>query len=75
MHLRRWIRVALSLAGVALITLVYSRVVSVNPTTVAMSYLVVILLIASRWELAEATVASLVATIAFNVFFLPPVGS
>ncbi len=74
MHLRRWIRVALSLAGVALITLVYSRVVSVNPTTVAMSYLVVILLIASRWELAEATVASLVATIAFNVFFLPPVG-
>ena len=74
MRLRRWIRVALSLAGVALITLVYSRVVSVNPTTVAMSYLVLILLIASRWEMAEATVASLVATVAFNVFFLPPVG-
>ncbi len=31
---------------------------SVNPTTVALSYLVVILFIATGWGIAEATVAA-----------------
>ena len=43
-----------------------------NPTTVALTYVVVVLLIATRWGIAEATVASVVAVACFNFFFLPP---
>ena len=49
--------------------------VRVNPMTVALSYVVTILLVASRWGAAEATAASVVATVCLNVFFLPPVGT
>jgi two-component system, OmpR family, sensor histidine kinase KdpD len=65
---------ALSAGAVAAMTLVYARVIPVNPTTVALSYLVIILGIATGWGLTEATVASVVAAFCFNVFFLPPVG-
>lgn len=68
-------RVAASICVIALITALYSLVVSVNPTTVALSYVVAILLVATAFGIAEATIASLVATLCFNVFFLPPVGT
>jgi two-component system sensor histidine kinase KdpD len=68
-------RVAASIATVALVTAAYSQVLQVNPTTVAMTYLVVILLIAIGWGIAEATTASLVAVLCLNFFFLPPVGT
>src|SRR5262245_34014800 len=68
-------RIAASIAAVALVTAAYSQVLQVNPTTVAMSYLVVILLIAMGWGIAEATTASLVAVLCLNFFFLPPVGT
>ena len=69
------LRVAASVAIVALVTAFYSQVVRANPTTVALSYLVVIVLIATGWGIAEATSASLVAVLLFNFFFLPPVGT
>ena len=47
----------------------------VNPTTVALSYLIAILLIATAWGIVEATTASIVAVLCFNFFFLPPVGT
>ncbi len=47
----------------------------VNHTTVALSLLLVVLGISARWGLGEATVASLVAVVGFNYFFLPPVGT
>ena len=56
-------------------TVVYSFVIFVNPTTVTLTYVVTILLIASAWGGVEATVASVVATVCLNVFFLPPVGT
>ena len=68
-------RVAASIGAVALITVLYSEVLHVNPTTVALSYLVAILLIATAWGIVEATTASLVAVLCFNFFFLPPVGT
>ena len=49
--------------------------IPVNNTTVALSLLLVILGISARWGLAEATVASVVAVLGFNYFFLPPVGT
>lgn len=68
-------RIALSAAAIAAVTLLYARFVPVNPTTVALSYVVVILLIATGWGIAEAVAALLVATVCFNIFFLPPVGT
>jgi two-component system sensor histidine kinase KdpD len=69
------IRVGVSLGVVALVTAVYDGLLHVNPTTVALTYVIVILLIATSWGIAEATVASLVAMLCFNFFFLPPVGT
>ncbi len=46
-----------------------------NHTTVALSFLLVVLFTAAAWGLIESLVASLVSMICFNVFFLPPVGT
>ncbi len=53
----------------------YQRVVRVNPTTVAMTFLVAILIVSATWGLTEAIFLAIVATLAFNYFFLPPVGT
>ena len=68
-------RFAGSIGAVALITALYTLALQVNPTTVALSYLIAILLIATTWGLAEATTASIVAVLCFNFFFLPPIGT
>jgi two-component system sensor histidine kinase KdpD len=68
-------RIALSVGSVAAITALYFSLLSVNPTTVALSYVVVVLLVATAWGIAEAMASSLVATLCFNIFFLPPVGT
>ena len=65
-------RLVASLAIIAAITVLHFRIFHVNPTTVALSYLVAILLIATGWGLAEATTASVAAVLCFNFFFLPP---
>ena len=65
----------IAVGAVALVTAVYAQVLQVNPTTIALTYLVVILLIATGWGITEATVASIVAMLCFNFFFLPPVGT
>jgi two-component system, OmpR family, sensor histidine kinase KdpD len=63
-------------AGVVLaVTAVYHFVLEVNPTTVALTYVVVVLLSASNWGVVEATSSALVATVCLNIFFLPPVGA
>jgi two-component system sensor histidine kinase KdpD len=64
-----------SVAAVAAITVLYVRVMEVNPTTAALSYVVVILLIATAWGIVEATIASVAAMLCLNFFFLPPVGA
>ncbi|MGP0076559.1 MAG: DUF4118 domain-containing protein, partial [Bryobacteraceae bacterium] len=68
------LRLLLSLAGVAIVTYIAFTVIPHNPTTVGFAYLLLVLVIASTWGLAEATLASLTATLAFNLFFLPPIG-
>jgi two-component system sensor histidine kinase KdpD len=67
--------VAVSLLAVAGVTITYAALVHVNPTTIALSYVVVILLIATAWGIAESTIASVAAMLCFNFFFLPPVGT
>jgi two-component system sensor histidine kinase KdpD len=68
-------RIAIAVGAVALVTVAYTQLLQVNPTTVALTYLVVILLIATGWGISESTIASLAAMLCFNFFFLPPVGT
>jgi two-component system sensor histidine kinase KdpD len=67
-------RITLSLAIVAGITAVCSRVLPVNATTAGFAYLLGVLGIATAWGLIEAVIASVAAMLCFNFFFLPPVG-
>ncbi len=68
-------RIVVSICVVAAVTALYAVAAPANPTTVALSYVVAILLIATAWGITESTVASLAATLCFNLFFLPPVGT
>ncbi len=68
-------RVVGSIGAIALITGLYAQFLLVNPTTVALTYLIAILLIATAWGIVEATTASVAAVLCFNFFFLPPVGT
>jgi two-component system, OmpR family, sensor histidine kinase KdpD len=68
----RWILAFGALAG---IVLAYRHLLHVNPTTVALSLLLLILLLAAEWGLRYAVVISIAATACYNFFFLPPVGT
>jgi two-component system sensor histidine kinase KdpD len=63
------LRLAAVLAVVATITFLCFRIIPVNATTVALAYLIAILLIATTWGLVESTVASVLAVLCFNYFF------
>ena len=68
-------RSVVSIASVMALTVVLSRVVTVNATTAGFGYLVLVLLIASTWGFIESACASVAATLCFNFFFFPPVGT
>ena len=57
------------------LTLLFRRVLHVNQTTVALSFLVLILIAASRWRLAYSVYLSVLCAVLYNFFFLPPVGT
>src|SRR5271157_2394933 len=57
----------------AALTFGYSRVVRVNQTTVALSFLLAILAVSAVWGMAVSVVMSLGAVLVFNYFFLPPI--
>src|SRR6266481_359643 len=71
----RILGIAVSLAVVAGITLFYRHVLHVNHTTVALSFLLAILAVSAVWGMAVSVATSLLAVVAFNYFFLPPVGT
>jgi two-component system sensor histidine kinase KdpD len=69
------VRISASIAVVGAVTAICATAVHLSPTTVALTYVVVVLLIATRWGIAESTAASVAAVLCFNFFFLPPVGT
>ncbi|MFY9748350.1 MAG: ATP-binding protein [Acidobacteriaceae bacterium] len=62
------------LTAAALLLVGLFRKVPVNQTTVALSFLVLVLVTASRWRLAYSVYLSVLCTLLYNFFFLPPVG-
>ncbi len=57
----------------AVIVWVFFKGVHVNPTTVGFTFLLGILLVSATWGLTYAVFMAVVATLAYNYFFLPPV--
>jgi two-component system sensor histidine kinase KdpD len=70
----RLLRFLLSLAAVAAVTWVGFNVVPVNSTSIGFAYLLIVLVAATLWGFPEALVTAVAATLAFNYWFLPPVG-
>jgi two-component system sensor histidine kinase KdpD len=68
-------RLTVGAAVLVLVTVVYIRLLPVNPTTVALTFLVLVLLASAFWGFRIALVISIAATALFNFFFLPPVGT
>jgi len=56
------------------ITYFYRRVLPVNATTVALTFILAILAVSTVWGMAVSVAMSVGAMLAFNYFFLPPVG-
>jgi two-component system sensor histidine kinase KdpD len=57
------------------IVAVYHLWLHVSSTTVALTLLLLVLFLAAQWGLRYAVATSLVATAAYNYYFLPPIGT
>jgi two-component system sensor histidine kinase KdpD len=68
-------RYALITIAALLIVGAYRRVLHVNQTTVALTFLVLVLLVATRWRLSYSVYLSALCTLLYNFFFLPPIGA
>ena len=63
----------LAAAGIVFIIVwFYSRVIHVNPQTVGFTFLLAVLVVSATWGLRPAIFLALIATLAYNYFFLPP---
>jgi two-component system sensor histidine kinase KdpD len=67
--------IAVSLAIVAGIAILYRQVLLVNQTTVALTLLLAILAVSAVWGMAVSVFMSVVAMLVFNYEFLPPIGT
>jgi two-component system, OmpR family, sensor histidine kinase KdpD len=72
---RQLVAVGLSVGALAAATALLRGAGITNPTTAALAYLLLVLFIAAAADLWLAAVASLLATLSFNFFFLPPIGT
>ncbi|HEY6466126.1 MAG TPA: ATP-binding protein [Candidatus Acidoferrales bacterium] len=72
--LARVLQFAAALLLVLAVTFVYAKIIRVNATTVALTYLLLILAISTIWGIAVSVVMSVVAMLLFNYYFLPPTG-
>lgn len=70
----RAFRFAAALGIVLAITFVYQKALGVNATTVALTFLLAILVVSTVWGLAVSVFMSIAATLAYNYYFLPPIG-
>ena len=75
-NLRRTvIRYVVAVGAVFLITIFFRRIHVNNPTTVALTFLLTVLIVSTVWGLRVSVFMAVVATLAFNYYFLPPFGT
>src|SRR5213080_3264724 len=69
----RWLRYVSAVLAVGIgTTLILPFRQQINSTTVGLVYLLVVLFVAILWRSGPALVASVLAMLCFNFFFLPP---
>src|SRR5208282_4098330 len=73
--LEQAVQLAASLAIVAGVTFGFHRLLQVNQTTVSLTFLLAILAVSALWGMGVAVVMSVAATLAFNYYFLEPIGT
>ncbi len=66
---------AAATAAVVVIVFAYHILVIVNPTTAALTFLIGVLVVSANWGLRPAVFMALLSTLAFNYYFLPPIGT
>ena len=60
---------------VLIVILSYHRAAPANSITGAMTFLVAVLVVSALWGFRYAVFLALISTLAFNFFFLPPIGT
>jgi two-component system, OmpR family, sensor histidine kinase KdpD len=73
--IRLVIRYATVVAAVIALTAIDSRIAHINSATAGFTYLLLVLGLAARCGLRESVLASIASMLAYNFFFLPPVGT
>jgi two-component system sensor histidine kinase KdpD len=68
-------RVVACVLTVAAIVMFYKRGAHANVTTVALTFLLCVLLVSANWGFWYAAFLAVLSTLAFNFFFLPPFGT
>lgn len=68
-------RYVAALAVVIAVVFAYHELLHANPTTVALTFLIGVLLVSANWGLRPAVFMAVIATLAFNYYFLPPIGT
>src|SRR5436190_12533476 len=64
-----------ALVAIALVVALYRSLGVVNPTIIALTLLLIVLIVAATARFWVAATTSILAILAFNFFFLPPVGT
>jgi len=72
---REALRFVVCAAVVIAVVAAYRHVTAINPTTVALTLLVAVLIVSALWGLRYAVFLATFATLALNYYFLPPVGT
>ena len=73
--IRAALRFAACAAVVFVVVYLYTAAIRVNPTTVALTLLIWVLIVSALWGLRYALFTAFLATAVFNYFFLPPIGT
>jgi len=68
-------RYAAALGIILAIVFLYKDVFTVNQTAVALTFLLAILTVSTFWGFAVSAFMSVIAVLAFNYFFLPPINT
>jgi len=68
-------RLAVCAMLVLAIVRIYTGLLHINPTTAALTFLLCVLAVSTVWGLISSLFLAVIATAAFNYYFLPPVGT
>lgn len=71
----KWFGLICAFTAIAGVTAFYRHILAANQTTVALTFLLAILAVSAVWGMAVSVSMSVAAMLAFNYFFLPPVGA